>query len=63
MRTHTFSLAIVSAAMVVAAPMLHAQTIALSSLLTEMSDREAVARFPEPGYQSLPASSFNRAIA
>lgn len=38
------------------APM-NAQTITLQSLLAEMTDRDAVARFPEPLYQSLQASS------
>lgn len=38
-----------------------AQTIGLQSLLTEMTDRDALARFPQPAYQCLQASSYNRA--
>lgn len=38
----------------------NAQTITLASLLEEMSNRETLARFPEPAYQSLQASSYNR---
>lgn len=37
-----------------------AQTITLASLLEEMSNRETLARFPDPAYQSLQASSYNR---
>ena len=43
-----------------AGPMI-AQPVSLKSLLAEMSDRDAVARFPSPLYQSLQASSYNRA--
>jgi len=39
----------------------HAQTVTLSSLLKEMTDPAAVARFPSPQYQCLQASSYNRA--
>ncbi len=38
-----------------------AQTITLKSLLAEMTDPAAVARFPQPHYDSLQASSYNRA--
>src|SRR5665213_284031 len=37
------------------------ETITLKSLLAEMTDPAAVARFPEPEYQSLQATSYNRA--
>jgi hypothetical protein len=37
------------------------ETITLKSLLTEMTDPAAVARFPEPEYQCLQATSYNRA--
>jgi D-arabinan exo alpha-(1,3)/(1,5)-arabinofuranosidase (non-reducing end) len=36
------------------------QRITLDSLLEEMIDREGLARFPDPLYQSLQASSYNR---
>jgi len=36
------------------------QQITLDSLLEEMIDRERLARFPDPLYQSLQASSYNR---
>ena len=38
-----------------------AAPVTLQSLLQEMTDRDAVARYPEPVYQSLQASSYNRA--
>ncbi len=38
-----------------------AQTVTFSGLLSEMTDREAVARFPQPTYECLQASSYNRA--
>ncbi len=38
-----------------------AQTVTLQSLLAEMTDRDAVARFPAPLYRCLQASSYNRA--
>lgn len=38
-----------------------AQTVTLSSLLTEMTSPDSVARWPQPGYASLQASSYNRA--
>jgi len=38
-----------------------AQTVTLPALLSEMTDREAIARFPQPYYQCLQASSYNRA--
>ncbi len=38
-----------------------AQTVTLRSLLAEMTHPEALVRFPEPRYQSLQASSYNRA--
>lgn len=38
-----------------------AAAITLQSLLREMTDRGAAARFPQPRYQSLQASSYNRA--
>ena len=34
--------------------------ITLETLLEEMIDRDALARFPDPLYQSLQASSYNR---
>jgi hypothetical protein len=37
------------------------EPISLKSLLREMTDPEAVARFPEPEYRCLQASSYNRA--
>ncbi|MBL9135047.1 MAG: DUF2961 domain-containing protein [Verrucomicrobiales bacterium] len=37
------------------------EPITLQSLLTEMTDLEALARFPAANYQSLQASSYNRA--
>ena len=39
---------------------LEAQSVSLSSLLTEMGDRDQLARFPSPLYESLQASSYNR---
>lgn len=36
------------------------QSVTFASLLREMASREALARFPVPGYQSLQASSYNR---
>ncbi len=41
--------------------MARAQTITLPSLLAEMTDPEAVARFPQPYYRALQESSYNRA--
>lgn len=38
-----------------------ASPVTLKSLLSEMTDRDALARFPAPEYQSLQASSYNRA--
>ncbi len=38
-----------------------AQSINITSLLKEMSDRSRLARFAQPPYQSLQASSYNRA--
>ncbi len=38
-----------------------APPVTLSSLLVEMTDREAVARFPEPAYRCLQFSSYDRA--
>lgn len=38
-----------------------AGTVKLESLLQEMTNREALARFPEPAYRQLQASSYNRA--
>ncbi|MCX6225355.1 MAG: hypothetical protein NTV01_11515 [Bacteroidia bacterium] len=40
---------------------LNAQTISLSSLLREMTDRSQMAQFPTMEYRSLQASSYNRA--
>ena len=37
-----------------------AEPITLKSLLAEMVDPVAVARYPAPDYQCLPASSYNR---
>lgn len=39
---------------------LGAQSVSLSRLLTEMGDRDQLARFPSPLYESLQASSYNR---
>ena len=39
---------------------LTAQTISLKSLLGEMADPTSLARYPQPEYQSLQASSYNR---
>lgn len=36
------------------------QTVTISSLLKEMTDRNRLAKFPQPYYQSLQASSYNR---
>lgn len=44
-----------------AAQSLWAQTVSVPSLLAEMTDRDAVARFPRPFYECLQASSYNRA--
>ena len=41
--------------------MAQAQLVTLPALLSEMTDRDAVARFPQPSYQCLQASSYNRA--
>jgi hypothetical protein len=38
-----------------------AQTITLHSLLQEMTDRDALARFPSPAYRQLQGSTYNRA--
>jgi alpha-L-fucosidase 2 len=38
-----------------------AQEVTLPSLLAEMTDRDAVARYPQPEYRCLQASSYNRA--
>ena len=51
----------VTTALLMTAPMVRAQTINLNSLLTEMTDPDAMARFPQPFYQCLQASSYNRA--
>ncbi len=40
---------------------LWAQPLTLSKLLSEMTDRDALARVPEPTYRCLQASSYNRA--
>ena len=37
-----------------------APAVALETLLAEMTDRDAVARFPEPAFRSLQASSYDR---
>ena len=42
-------------------PLVAAPTISLSSLLSEMTDPAALARLPQPQYQALQASSYNRA--
>jgi hypothetical protein len=39
----------------------HAQTITLNSLLKEMADRDALARFPAPAYKQGQGSTYNRA--
>lgn len=39
----------------------HAQTVTLDSLLEEMTDRAAIARWPEPAYTCAQASSYDRA--
>ena len=61
MSFHARFLASVSAALVVAPAALHAQTVTRQSLLAEMTDPAAVARLPLPRYESLQASSYNRA--
>ena len=38
----------------------HAETVSIESLLSEMVDRSAIARMPDPSYLSLQASSYNR---
>lgn len=38
-----------------------AQTVTTESLLREMADRDALARFPHPAYKSLQTSSYDRA--
>jgi hypothetical protein len=38
-----------------------AQTVTLHSLLQEMADRDALARFPSPAYRQLQGSTYNRA--
>ena len=40
---------------------LTAQTVTVNSLLSEMCDRESIARYPNPEYQCLQSSSYNRA--
>jgi len=40
---------------------IHDQPVAFSSLLTEMTDPYSAARLPAPAYESLQASSYNRA--
>lgn len=49
------------AALLVSATAACGQTITLKSLLAEMTDPDAVARLPQPAYQCLQASSYNRA--
>lgn len=39
----------------------HGGTVTLQSLLEEMTDRDALACYPDPAYESLQASSYNRA--
>ncbi len=39
---------------------LSADPISIESLLTEMSSQDALARYPDPAYRSLQASSYNR---
>ena len=39
----------------------HAQTVTLNSLLKEMADRDALARFPAPVYKQGQGSTYNRA--
>ena len=41
-------------------PQASTPAVTLSSLLEEMVDRKALARYPEPAYRSLQASSYNR---
>jgi hypothetical protein len=38
-----------------------AQSVTLNSLLQEMADRDALARFPSPAYRQLQGSTYNRA--
>lgn len=47
-------------ALLTASTTAHAQPISLRSLLSELTDRDAVARFHDPAYQCLQASSYNR---
>lgn len=50
-----------SVLLLVASSIVGAQTITLPTLLSEMSDRDALARLPQPSYQCFQASSYNRA--
>jgi len=54
-------LSTLATALLAAWPALSAPTITLRSLLREMTDPDAVARLPQPAYQCLQASSYNRA--
>lgn len=51
----------IGAAVILLLPSTFAQTVTLRSLLAEMTDRDALTQFPEPFYDSLQASSYNRA--
>ncbi|MCZ7635389.1 MAG: hypothetical protein M5U12_04640 [Verrucomicrobia bacterium] len=61
-RTPTGWIALGCGAVAFCAPLvIHAQVITLALLLAEMTNPAAVARWPQPLYQSLQASSYNRA--
>jgi hypothetical protein len=55
-----FLLSLVAPCFLIGAESLGAQTISTSSLLNEMLDRDAVARFPQPAYVTSQASSYDR---
>ncbi len=54
-------IAALASVLLVLCPVTHSETITERSLLAEMTDPDAVARFPEPNYRCLQASSYNRA--
>jgi hypothetical protein len=60
-RPHGIVIALVTTALLAASPLGLAQTVTRLSLLAEMADSDAVARFPQPRYGSFQASRYNRA--
>ena len=54
-------LAALASMLLVFSPIVHSQTITERSLLAEMSNPDAVAKFPQSNYRCLQASSYNRA--